>query len=418
MKHTWKRWLSLLLALSLVAAACGADDVIDDVADTATDVADAVSGDEEEAMDDEEEAMDDEEEAMDDDEGAMADIPAEFDLAGVCPSPLTIQTDWFPEAEHGALYQMVGDGYTIDSDLLTVTGPLWAPGPHETGIDIQVRAGGPAIGFAPPRVQMATDDSIHLGYTNTESQATAWADLPLISVVAPLERNPQMIMWDPATYPDVESIADLGDAGITVNIFAGGGFADYFVAQGIWSADQIDPSYDGSPARFVADQSIAQQGFASAEPYNYLNVFEEYGEQVNFQLLHDAGFEVYSQSLGVRPADFDDLSPCLELLVPIIQQSVVDFSGDPDRANAVIIDAVETFDSFWVYDEGIANFAVETMSELGLHGNGPDSTVGNMEAGRIQAIIDQGIEAGLDIPSDLTAEDMFTNEFIDESIGF
>ena len=225
-------------------------------------------------------------------------------------------------------------------------------------------------------------------------------------------------MWDPATYPDVESIADLGDAGITVNIFAGGGFADYFVAQGIWSADQIDPSYDGSPARFVADQSIAQQGFASAEPYNYLNVFEEYGEQVNFQLLHDAGFEVYSQSLGVRPADFDDLSPCLELLVPIIQQSVVDFSGDPDRANAVIIDAVETFDSFWVYDEGIANFAVETMSELGLHGNGPDSTVGNMEAGRIQAIIDQGIEAGLDIPSDLTAEDMFTNEFIDESIGF
>ncbi|RMF00480.1 MAG: hypothetical protein D6768_12700, partial [Chloroflexi bacterium] len=26
-------------------------------------------------------------------------------LAAVCPNPIVIQTDWFPEAEHGALYQ-------------------------------------------------------------------------------------------------------------------------------------------------------------------------------------------------------------------------------------------------------------------------------------------------------------------------
>ena len=41
------------------------------------------------------------------------------DLASVCPSPLVIQTDWFPEAEHGALYEMVGDGYTVDTENLT-----------------------------------------------------------------------------------------------------------------------------------------------------------------------------------------------------------------------------------------------------------------------------------------------------------
>ena len=40
-----------------------------------------------------------------------------------------------------------------------------------------------------------------------------------------------------------------------------------------------------------------------------------------------------------------------------------------------------------------------------------------MEASRIQAILDAQREAGIEIPEDLTAEDMFTNEFLDESIG-
>ena len=35
-----------------------------------------------------------------------------------------IQTDWNPEAEHGFLYQMIGDGYTVDKDKFAVTGPL------------------------------------------------------------------------------------------------------------------------------------------------------------------------------------------------------------------------------------------------------------------------------------------------------
>ncbi len=346
-----------------------------------------------------------------------ADEPAETaDLSSVCPSPLVIQTDWFPEAEHGALYQLIGEGYTIDSELLTVTGPMIASG-QETGIDVQVRTGGPAIGFNAPRVNMYTDDSIHLGYTTTDSQATAWAELPLISVIAPLEINPQIIMWDGDVYPDVDTIADLGEAGVTVNVFAGGGFSDYFVATGVWSADQVDPSYDGSPARFIAEGDIAQQGFASAEPYNYEFVFEDYGKAPKFQLLHDAGFQVYSQTIGVKPSDLEELRPCLEEFVPILQQAIVDFSSSPDRANAIIIETVAAFDSFWVYDQGLADYAVATMTELGLHGNGPDDTVGNMEESRIQKVIDDVRTAGLDVPDDLTASDMFTNEFIDPSIG-
>ncbi len=386
----WLRIVAMLMAFALVAAACGGDD---EVINAGEEGGESGGGDEGDAM-------------------------AESDLSGVCPSPLVIQTDWFPEAEHGALYQMIGEGYTVDADNLVTSGPMWGPGGEPTGIDIEVRAGGPAIGFAAPRVQMYTDDSIHLGYTSTDGQATAWADAPLISVIAPLEKNPQMIMWDADVYPDVETLADIGTEGITVNVFGGGAFSEFFVAQGLWQADQVDPSYDGSPARFVAEGNIAQQGFASAEPYNYEFVVEEYAKAPSFQLLHDAGFQVYSQTLGVKPSEMETLRPCLERLVPVIQTAIVEYAEAPERANAVIVDAVAQIDSFWVYGDGIAAFGAETMSELGLHGNGPDGTVGNMEASRIQKIIDDARSAGLDAPDDLTAEDMFTNEFIDDSIGF
>jgi hypothetical protein len=58
------------------------------------------------------------------------------------------------------------------------------------------------------------------------------------------------------------------------------------------------------------------------------------------------------------------------------------------------------------------------MTELGLHGNGPDDIVGNMDEARIQTVIDNARIAGVDVPDDLVAADMFTNEFVDETIGF
>lgn len=339
------------------------------------------------------------------------------DLASVCPDPISIQTDWFPEAEHGSLYQMLGDEYDVDTSKKVVRGPLIANG-QETGVDIEIRTGGPAIGYEPVSVQQYADDSITLGYANTEGQVLRWTATPVISVVAPLEINPQIIFWNPERYPDVETLADLGEAGVTINVFPGGTFSEVFVAQGIWSEDQVDQSYDGSPARFIAtDGAIAQQGFASAEPWNYEHKFEEWGKPVAFQLLHDAGFEVYSQTLSVRPDMLEELSPCLERFVPIVQQAAIDYLADPEQANAIIIDAVERFDDFWTYDEGVANFSVEAQRELGLVGNGPDGILGNMDEERIQGVIDQIREAGLDVPDDLVAADLFTNEFIDESIG-
>ena len=364
-----------LLALALVAAACGGDD------DSAAGGGDGV-------------------------------------LSDVCPATVVVQTDWFPEAEHGALYTLIGEGYTVDTANKIVSGPMVLDG-QDLGVTFEVRTGGPAIGFAPVTSYVYTDDSITFGYANTEAQVLSYEDTPLLSVVAPLEINPQMIMWDPDTYPNVETLADLGEAGVPINVFGGGVFSEVFVAQGIWSADQIDPSYDGSPARFIAEGgAIAQQGFASAEPYDYENTFTDWGKPVAFQTLHDAGFEVYAATLGIRPDQKAELDDCLKEIVPVFQQSVVSYINSPERTNAIIVDAVEQFADSWTQSMEITAWSVDQQKDLGLVGNGPDDTVGNMVGDRIQGVIDGMSQAGMAVPSGLSADDLFTNEYIDESIGF
>jgi hypothetical protein len=386
------RLVAGLASIGLIVGACGGDDDDDDAAAETAEEGDTAST----------------ADATGTDEG--------IDLSA-CPETIAIQTDWFPESEHGALYHLIGGDYTIDTDKKAISGSLVVGG-QDTGVAVEVRAGGPAIASPTVAGEMYVDESLTLGYATTDGQILRYEEAPLLSVMAPLEKNPQIIYWDPETYPEIETLADLGEAGVTINVFGGGTFSDVFVAQGLWTEDQIDPSYDGSPGRFVAEGDIAQQGFASAEPWIYENQVEEYGRALAFELLNDAGFPVYSQTLAIRPDDLETLRPCLTELIPAIQQATVDYYANPDETNALIIETVEAYDTFWTYPPELADFSVATQLELGLAGNGPDSTVGNMDEARIQEVIDALAAASMDFPADITPADIVTNEFIDESIGF
>jgi hypothetical protein len=350
-------------------------------------------------------------------ESAPASGPADLsvDLTGVCPETIVIQTDWFPESEYGAVYNLLGDDYEVDVDNKIVSGPLISAG-QPTGVDVEIRAGG-AAGSGDVETLTYTDDSITFAFGTTDGQILAWENTPLMSVVAPLEISPLMIMWDPETYPDVTSIADLGGQEITVNMFPGSTFSDVFVAQGLLTAGQIDPSYDGGPSRFISEGgAIAQQGFASSEPFLYENVFEDWLRPIEYQLIHDAGFQTYSQTLAIRPDDLETLRPCLEAFVPVVQRSAVEFVSDPSRTNAAIVDIVEQYDTFWVYTPELAEYSVQTQAELGLTGNGPDDVIGNLDPDRVETLLQQ-LRDALEVPDDLVAADLYTNEFIDDTIG-
>jgi hypothetical protein len=344
-----------------------------------------------------------------------------IDLSGVCPETITVQTDWNPESEHGHLYQLFGPDPVIDAGSKSVSGPLYASGEY-TGVDIEVRAGGPAIGFQTVSSQMYADTDITLGYVATDEAMQLSATQPTVAVFAPLEKSPLMIMWDPGTYPDVSTIAELAETGAIIKYFGGSAYMEYFKGAGIIAEAQADGSYDGTPANFVASQGAdAQQGYASAEPYIYENEIEQWGEEVDFQLINDAGYPYYQSAISVRTDDLETLAPCLELLVPVLQQGSVDFSADPSAAVALILELVEAYDTGWVYSQGVADFSTASMAELGLVSNGDNDTIGDFDEARVASLIeiDTPIFEGEQTPplEGLTPADLFTNEFLDPSIG-
>ena len=355
-------------------------------------------------------------------EGAGDLTIGSVDLAAAgCPTDIKIQTDWNPESEHGHLYQLLGDDYTIDDSVKSVTGPLMASGEY-TGVDVTILAGGPAVGFAQPNAQLYADPSIFMAYVGTDEAIAHSGDLPTVGVFAPLEKDPQMIMWDPETYPDVETIADLGTAGATIRVFGGGTYIDYFVGAGVLSADQIDSTYDGLPAVFVSEGGkIAQQGFASAEPYIYENEVADWAKPVKYQLINDAGYPKYAAVMSVIPENIDKYKDCLTALVPVLQQAELDFFASPDATNALILKLVDAYDTGWVYSQGVADYSVKTLKDE-LVGNGEDDTLGNLDDARVKALYDIVLPiytaGGLPVADGVQPTDIYTNEFIDPSIGF
>lgn len=340
-------------------------------------------------------------------------------LAGVCPSTVVIQQDWEPEAEHSAAYELVGPGYTIDADKKRVSGPLVIDG-MDTGVKIEVRAGGAAISFQNIESQMYVDKDITLGAVTTDHAISASGSQPVTAVVSPLEKSPQMLMWDPATHPTWTGIADIGKSNAKVVVSSGTVYSALLVEKGLVQASQLDTSYDGAPARFVASPDIVQQGFATAEPYVYEHEVQAWNKPVKYQLLADVGYNVYPEALSVRTGDLQTLSPCLKKLVPILQKAQVNYLADPSTANKLIVDAVSQFNDGWTYSQGVADFAAKEIKNLGIVANDTSGSVGGMDPARVQSAIDTFgpilATSGTKVKDGLKAADLATNEFIDKSI--
>ncbi len=336
-------------------------------------------------------------------------------LAGICPDPLIVQTDWFVEAEHGYTYQMIGPDGNFDKTSGVYSGPL-----GESGITLEIRQGGPFIDFGSPIAQIYQDDAIFMGYADTADTIRNFANLPTVQVFAPFDVGPQILMWDPAKH-DFTKFEDIRDAGVPVLYFAGGVYMDYLLGEGLLDPTQVDSSYDGSPTRFVTED-VVQQGFATNEPYRYENDIQEWLKPVDFLLIHDSGFEIYQSAMSVKADKLEASRECLAGLVPIMQQATVDYMANPGPINARILQMVTEMETFWALSEGVVADAVDKMLNLNLVSNAGNTAIGDFDMARIQGLIDkvnpifkeQGLEGYVE---GLTAEQVATNEFIDPNIG-
>ena len=345
-------------------------------------------------------------------------------LKGICPDNVVFQTNWWEQAEYGGLYRLFGPNPTIDGNKNKVTGTLVDNG-TDTGVKLEIRAGGPANNYTPSTSLLYSDDSIMFGGADLDQVAQlSGTDKPVLSVFAPLDLSPVVLMWDPAQHPDFNTIADIGQTNVKVAYFQGAVYMAYLTGAGLLRPSQVSATYGGTPDGWKAAKppgSIVQQGYLTNEVLYYPNDPKTWGKPVDYQLVADSGYPVYPETVTIRPDKKQQYSACLKKLIPIMQRSTAGYAKDPSTTNTFLAEIGKKYTKSFGYSKEQGDAAAKAMKDNGILGNGKNKTVGDFDDSRVQRIIEivTPIFAGQRTPvkDGLKPADMVTNEFIDTSVG-
>ena len=165
-----------------------------------------------------------------------------------------------------------------------------------------------------------------------------------------------------------------------------------------------------------------QGGFANNSRYTYENVIEAWMKPVDMLLVGEAGYPNYGIMATVREETITEEADCLSELVPLMQQSTVDYLADPVEINALITELTIAFNSPDPLGAEATADSTSIMVELNIVGNGSNATIGDFDLDRAQSMVDLTLPIFLDSGADtanpaITAEDLVTNQFIDPNIG-
>lgn len=357
--------------------------------------------------------------------GAFARQAYTTPLAEACPSPFIVQKDWLAQAEHGGLYQMIGAGGEMSSGRYT--GPLGS-----TGIELTILEGGGGIGLGDGETAYSALHHgnsragvvPHMGFQELDNAFIFSALFPVVGVMAPLDVAPQGLFWDEGTYPegfhsleDLRAFAASGEGMIYVSTVQRT-FGLFLVQSGV-DRDAFIEGYRGDGENFVANNGTwLNQGFLTSEVYRF-ETGNNWARPIGFVTVNELGYENYTGMLSVATHRLDELAPCLELLVPIIQQAYIDYVTDPAEVNGLIFEFNEAghATSWWRTPMDLMDYAAATLHEAGIVGNGPNDTYGDFDmerVGRMAGIVAPWLDERSD--PDVSPEQVVTNRFIDPSI--
>ena len=136
--------------------------------------------------------------------------------------------------------------------------------------------------------------------------------------------------------------------------------------------------------------------------------------------MGELGYANPTGMLSVATNRMDELAPCLEKLVPVIQQSMVDYITDGTE----VLELLHEFNekgyatSWWKTPMADLEYAWKVMGERIVH-NGTNDTVADFDMERVARMYEI-VKPWLDerAAEDVSPEMVVTNRFIDPSIGF
>ena len=189
--------------------------------------------------------------------------PGDGDGDGSGLTPVVLQTDWYPQPEHGGYYHaLLTDGY------------------ERAGLDVEIRPGANMTNIP----QLVATGRIDFALGTTDNLLIAASrGIPLVAVFPHFQHDPQCIMArEQAGVASLESLD-----GKTVMMNPGLPHVR-FLQRSLGIRLQLVPM-DFSLTRFLSDPTFIQQCFVTSEPY-YVG---QQGIDPTVLRLSDSGFDSY-----------------------------------------------------------------------------------------------------------------------------
>jgi NitT/TauT family transport system substrate-binding protein len=231
--------------------------------------------------------------------------------ASIAPAPaadkVTFLTSWFAQAEHGGFYQAKATGLY-----------------EKAGLDVTIKMGGPQVNGS--QLLLGGETDFMMGY-DIQVLKGREQNLPLVTVATSFQFDLQGLM----THDDVKDIAALKGRPILIAGSSRITFWPWLRAKYGFTDDQIRP-YTFSLQPFLADKSVAVQGYVSSEPF----LAQQQGEKVNFFLLADGGYPPYGTTIVTTEKMVAEKPDVVARFVKASLEGWRDYLKDPALGNALI----------------------------------------------------------------------------------
>lgn len=301
-------------------------------------------------------------------------------------TPVSYGLNWVAQPEHGGFFQAVADGSYADC-----------------GLEVTLVPGGPQVNN---RAQMLAGKADFYMGTTLGALLAAEEGVPVVTVAAMFQTDPQIIMTHPGR---VDSFDGLKDLTLFISDLSYATSYQWMIAKHGFKPENRRP-YTYNPAPFLADPDSGQQGYATAEP---LIVERAAGWKPNVYLLADAGYDPYSTTIETMADTVRDRPEVVQCFVDGSIRGWYNYlHGDSAAANAAIKAANPE-----ITDELIA-FSIGQMKNLGIvdSGDSLQAGIGVMTAARIQTFYEEMVTAGVMKPG-LDVAATYSLDFVGKGVG-
>jgi NitT/TauT family transport system substrate-binding protein len=221
-------------------------------------------------------------------------------------------TDWRAQAEQGGFYEAVANGEYA-----------------RRGLDVKIVQGGPGVNV--PSLLAAGAVEAGMGSNSFIALNLANEGVPVKAVAAMMQKDPQVLI----AHPDagIETIADLKGHPILLSDASVSAFWVWLKSKYGFTDDQVR-KYTFNSAPFLADKRVAQQGYATSEPYT---IEKEAKLKPKVFLLADNGYPSYATMILVPQTLIDRNPAAVRAFVEASAKGWHDYLyGDPRPGDALI----------------------------------------------------------------------------------